>query len=657
MQHALLICIAFVCSFSFLPNEVNAQSKYMQWAEKPVLHNTPEIAKNSSAVVLKDLRLVEYTPNNKDEVEVTSELKRLIKVLDDKGVESFNKIYVRIASGAYDVEVKARAILPDGRVVVVPQDKILDVEEEGKKYKKFAMEGVVTGSEVEYYVKQKFEVFTFGMEYYMFGSSPTEEAWFGLSVPDHLYFDVKGYNGFTVEKDTVIDKQRLTFAHASGIVPFKEEQYSSSDPHIPNVQYKLSYNYAQDKNVRLNTWNNLARNVYNNYHVLSDKESKAIDNFMKQMKLPKNASTEEKIAFIEHYIKSNIVITDSRISEDADNLEVIVKTKVAREFGAIRLMIGVLEKAGLKTSVVFPSKRDDSPIDESFENFRLLNDVLLYFPETEHFLDPIGLQNRYPVFDPYWGGTQGLFINETEIGGFKSGLYQFDTIPLMPFEYSSTNMETHLKFNKERDSLILDTRQILTGYSAIPYRSIYSFLETERHDDFTKNVVSNISKSDSVHIKKVENKELTNTLKNKPLIISATITSSDLLEVAGKNILLKIGETIGTQVQMYEDKDRQLPIIIQYPHALIRDIELDIPDGFTIKNPDDLRFEVLDGKTIETSTMGFISTYTIKGKKLTVHINEFYKAIYYPKENIDMFRKVINAAADFNKVTLVLEKL
>jgi hypothetical protein len=52
----------------------------------------------------------------------------------------------------------------------------------------------------------------------------------------------------------------------------------------------------------------------------------------------------------------------------------------------------------------------------------------------------------------------------------------------------------------------------------------------------------------------------------------------------------------------------------------------------------------------------------ITGCKKTLHIHLiffrcYYTAIYAPLHRYEDFRKVINAAADFNKVTLVLEKL
>jgi hypothetical protein len=119
--------------------------------------------------------------------------------------------------------------------------------------------------------------------------------------------------------------------------------------------------------------------------------------------------------------------------------------------------------------------------------------------------------------------------------------------------------------------------------------------------------------------------------------------------------LLKIGDIIGRQVEMYQEKPRQLPIELPYPHVLDRKITIYIPDGYTVKNPNDLNFDVTykDGDVV---TLGFVSNYTVKGNEIDLNIHETYRNVLYPLSQLAIFQKVINASADFNKVVLVLEK-
>ena len=53
--------------------------------------------------------------------------------------------------------------------------------------------------------------------------------------------------------------------------------------------------------------------------------------------------------------------------------------------------------------------------------------------------------------------------------------------------------------------------------------------------------------------------------------------------------------------------------------------------------------------------MVFRSSYEQKDGKITVTIVEYYKVIDVPIAEYNEYKKVINAAADFNKITLVFE--
>lgn len=631
------------------------QDAFVEWKNNPVLHKLEAEDKDLGAVILEDFRYHEYKMNEKNEMFVYCEERRLIKVNDDRGIEMFNKIYVATSINSEVISIKARAIQPDGKIIIVPQKKILDVEENGRKYKKFAMEGVEKGGEIEYYTFIKYPLFKFGIEYFTHSSVPIRKARFALCVPEHLYFDVKGYNGFSVSKDTVLNSKRYIYSSADNLPYFESEKYSSTDPYIPNIQYKLSYNYAKDRSVRIDTWSELAKNVYANYMQLSEKEIKVTDNLLKKIHYNEGSKVETIVA-IEDFIKTNFSINRQATGENADIIEKIIKSKVASYYGATRLMLALLQEAKIPVTIVYPTKRDNTPIDEEFENYKLVDDILLFFPSTGQFLDPVNISWRYPFVTPYWAGTKGLFIKETSIGSLHSALASFDTIPMLPYENSSSNLDVQMRFNKTMDTLELKSKQTLTGYNASSYRPAFTFLEKDKQDEFTKDIIGNISKNDSVTNIKVENQLMSESYKMLPLNIYGEIKSVELLERAGNKILIKVGEVIGTQEEMYQEKKRKLPLLLQFPHSLDRVISFEVPKGYRIRNVTDLLLHVTD-KDASGETMGFISTYTLTGDQLQINLHEFYKQIYYPIEKIEIFRKVINAAADFNKVVLVLEKV
>jgi len=629
-----------------------AQKSPLDWVASPKLHVADSQFVNESAIILDDVRQHQYVDVDKDNMVIMITCRRLIKINDDKGAELYNKIYIPVNPVTEVVQsIKARTIQPTGQVLDLPQDKIFDVTEDGNAYKKFALEGIEKGCEIEYMYTIKRKVSFFGLETYQSGYAPCENAVFILETPKRLLFSVKGYNGFTVSNDSVIGDQRITTAIQKNIVALADEKYSDRTPNLMNVQYKLSYNLSIDQNARLFTWNELAKNVYTAYTTFTPKETKAIDGFIKGINLPKNATEEEKLVAIEEYIKT-AVGDDDQGGDDADNIEKIIKNNVASNDGLTKLFIATFERLGINYQIVFPSKKDDYPLDETFENYKLVEEMLFYFPNSGNFMEPANRTIRYPFIDPAWAATTGLFLKGTTIGTFKTAIASFDSIGIQPYDKNAIDLEVKMQFTGTMDSMQLHTKQTLLGYGATSYRPAFSFLSDDKKEEFTKDVVTTVAKTDNVQNITVQNSAMTDTYKNKPLIIEADITSGDILDQAGNNILIKMGEVIGPQVEMYQEKPRQLPIAMEYPHSEDRDIYFTIPAGYQIKNLNDIN----SSKTAANDSIGFVSSFTQKGNILHIKIHEYYKMTDFPVIMFEEFTKVINASADFNKLVLVLAK-
>ena len=137
--------------------------------------------------------------------------------------------------------------------------------------------------------------------------------------------------------------------------------------------------------------------------------------------------------------------------------------------------------------------------------------------------------------------------------------------------------------------------------------------------------------------------------------VSVDFRSSHFVERAGSRILFKVGELIGPQIEMYRDDERTVAVENDFNRMYNRTIKIHLPDGYRVRNADDLLIDI--AYTDEDDVpFSFKSDYILEDKVLTVHIEEYYKEIYAPLSRYEDFRKVVNAAADFNKITLVLEK-
>jgi hypothetical protein len=212
-------------------------------------------------------------------------------------------------------------------------------------------------------------------------------------------------------------------------------------------------------------------------------------------------------------------------------------------------------------------------------------------------------------------------------------------------------VKTQLDF--ENKTVKVNMTQSLGGYLAYYTQPIYRYLTKEQKDDINKNYA--LSENDE-HMKDiiVENVGETD-LFTKPMVVKYTSEQNDLLESANNKFIFKAGLLIGPQAELYQEGARKTAGAMSYGHYMQRSLEINIPTGYKIINPDDLKIEQTcskDGKEIAS----FKSSYEIKDSKIIVSVYEDYREVNYPLSIFDSFKAVINAAADFNKKTLIFEK-
>lgn len=623
------------------------------WDAKPALHAVPDIYNKESAVFILEKRNIKYVINKtgkKNEISVYRTIHRIIRLLDDKGVEYFNKMTVSSVPGALIQNIQGRTIKASGKVVDLAKDQIrTNNDEHGQLQYHLAFEGVEKGDEVELFYTEKRPFAIFGSEVMQFGL-PVAKASFQLEVPEYLYFDSKGYNNFPNATDTIIDKVHHYSAEQTNLDAIEDEEYSDLTPNLKRIEYKVSY--SGDSRTKLYTWNDLAGRLFETYYTFTDKEQKAVRKFLEPMKLD-GLSEEEKIKRIEETIKQEIVYDEQQDSDEAEKLGYVLEKKAAGETGLVRLYVACFEAAGVQHDLGSTSNRFEYPLDDKFENWNRPNTYVFYFPGTKQYLSPGTTFLRYPMIPAALRENKALFCKRTTVGNLTTAIASIRHIPVLPMEESADMIKAEVSFDKESMSPEIKMVHAFKGYAAMSLRETVSFIPKDKEKDFVQNIAAGIAdQPEDIVSYSFNNKGLQHYSDNKPVEIHAVLKADKLMETAGSKWLFKVGDVIGPQAQMYQDKKRKLPISMPYPHSLIRDITINIPEGYKITNPESVKIDVKD----EGSTMGFKSDYTINDGKMQIHINEFYSIDHYPATTIEPFRKVINAAADFNKVTLVLEK-
>lgn len=605
-----------------------------------------------SEIVLKHHVQYEYVfENNQFVMYMTTHL--IVWVNNNEAIEKNNKIYIPMNNTIELVTLKARSINKEGKAVYFDINNLKEVkDEESGNYRIFAVEGVELDSEVEYFYTKKMNPDSFDRVYTQF-DCPTKISSFKLISPSHLKFDFRSYGGYSeILQNAKNTEANEYYGAATNIPALKKEQFSYFDANRKRIEFKLAYNTARSK-ARLNTWEEAAKTFY---AVLSEKgkgDEKAVDKFVKNLGDNASLSLDERIKKIEKKIKTDIKIEPRQYGNELSQLESVVKNKVASGRGITKLFFLTFEKVGIKCYPVITCSRERKRFDPTFDTWNYLDDFLLYFPDAGKFMAPVSFEARYPLVPPEFTSQQGLFIEPFQVGSVNSALSSIDMIPATDYKLNNDDMDIAVTFSDDLSTNTVAHKRDFGGYNALQFMNYYELMTKEQRSGMVEDITKQTA-PDAV-IKRWECTPLTEPETYK-FIMDVTFESTHFIEKAGNRVLFKVGELIGPQTELYRDDTRSNKVENEYNRGYERVIKVSIPEGYKIKNPDDLKINVVYTDGDKTPFL-FHSDYKLEGQTLIISIDEFYKEIYAPVERYEDFRKVINAAADFNKITLVLEKV
>ncbi len=641
-------------SASFTVTAQNRMAEYnnYDWAKNPTMHTVTVDEQKLNAVgeIYKIMREYIYNSNNELDLYVTKH--QCVHVNNDDAIEQFNKVYVPYALNESIISVKARTITPDGKVKEVNQSSMKELENVADKssYKIFALEGVDKGSEVEYLYTIKIKPSIYGAEYLQ-DDYPKKNIEYSIISPSNLAFKTKSYNGLAqAVTDTSLKEKNYLRVFSDGIPMLYKEDYAVYTANLQRVEYKLAYNYASSK-VELYDWPKASDIFWTAYDVTDMKLLSEAKKFVSKQQIP-YSDDENKLIAIDNYLKNNISIQDAEADELAD-IKKIITNKVANEEGMIKLYTAILNALEISYELVVTSSREYARFDGDFQSWSFLDHFLIHVPSVDLWLVPTDADMRNGMIPDMWSANDGLFIKKISVGAVTSGIGKVKYIPAVTTEMSHHNTFATIFFDGNFDEIKLHLTQNVAGYHAA-FQPYYSYFSDDKKKEIQNDYLKAIGVDAVLSNVKVTD-HLLDTTKYHSLIFDADVTINSLVEHAGNRYLFKIGNLLGEQSQLYNEKPRLSPVDIQSESVYHRELIFTIPDGYKISNLDDLKldFEVIDNGKTDTY---FHSNYKMEGSKVTVSIIENYGQIHYPLSKYEEFKKVINAAADFNKVVLIMEK-
>lgn len=575
---------------------------------------------------------------------------RITKVKTARAIERHNRIYISMRNVSAIVALQARAISPDGRVTRFDQNNLKEIKDDktDNSYRIFAIEGVETNSEIEYFYTLKASAKTHESVYFQ-EEVPIRDWSFSLISPRQLVFDFRIYNEKgTVQSDTLRGQNRYAFA-AGPISGLQEEPFTFRDAYRNRLEWKLAYN-LQRSTARLNTWASAGRVFYRAVTNYPPGASKALSRFVKTIKDNPQDIPELRIKRVEDAVKNTIRINKNSSDPALDELPEILKFRQASGEGITKVLMLAYEALGIPVQLVVTCNREYAKFDGDFDTWAFLDEYLLYFPQTNGFLSPDEYELRYPLVPQKFSGHKGLFIEPVTVASLKTGISWIRDIPALPYTADSDDLDIEVQFSQDLTSNTVKHKRTFIGYDAASMIPYYNALSEEQRRKFAEDLFGsdipglqfdswNVQTSAVNYLPKME--------------LAAAYRTDFFLERAGPRTLLKVGQLIGTQSELYSPRERLLPVENSHNRGYSRSIRLVIPPGYQISNLESLvmKVEYRDGERIPFS---FESGYTLTGNEVVIRITEYYKELYAPIERYEDFRKVINAAADFNKIMLVL---
>lgn len=647
MKQISFLFLMFCIGFTGIAQQLYYET--YNW-DKPVIFSTDTV---SPKVILCENSTIEYTfiDDNFTQFNLVHSIEQ---INSEEEIEANNKRFININSNNELVVAKARVINRNQKTFELDQSQILSSTDEktGKTHHYFALDGIEKGCIINlYYVIRKTPSYNGNIQYIQ-DQYPTDSFEFNLITPSHLVFEFATYNDTNTIKNIESENKNHYQLKLTNIPALIDEDQSPYYQSLKQVWYKLDKNLANSTK-DISSYGDASQNVYQNLFVLTDsKDVKALAKLKKQIPVTNSESAEQLIIDIENYLKANINIIEA-YGPPYNQTSWIIDNKTASTNGMTMLFVQLFKAFNLNFQVVLTNDRTVSFFNKDFESYNCLDSYLIFFPDLKKYLDPENFIYRFPLIPYELTDNNGLFIKETTLGDFSTGIGKVKYIDPLGYRDSYNDMNISASFAPDFDSTLLNIEIISMGYYALYNQAYYALLNQQDKKDMIRENLDMYMKDLAYDDYTVINGEV-ELVGKKPYIVQTKAKTVNLIETAGNKFLFKAGELIGPQVEMYSEKERQLPVHDSYKRSFIRHLKIEIPDGFTIKNLNDLNIDehyIIGNDTI----LIFNSKYTTDGHVVNIEITEYYDQLYYKVSEYEAYRKVVNAAADFNKIILVFE--
>lgn len=573
------------------------------------------------------------------------------QINDLNAVERYNKLYVPTYNGQLPLSVKTR-VIREGKVVSSADNaNIKTVKEEDTEYKLIAVESLLPGSFIETFTVIKTDISFSGYTTFQ-SADPIKELLVVIETPSFIHMKTKVVNGDVKVKEKIQGESEFKYIELKDVPAAQEEEYSFRQARMMRLEYTLDKIDNQRGGDR---WGDIGSRIYTSIWADYDKYKSAAKKFVKSVGVKSSNSIQENVFLIENNLKSNVqVIRGVPTPEDPFDA---IKSKFASPFGMNRMMLYALKAAEIDLQLLLTCDRTIRFFDKNFTSEEYVTDLLIYVPQIKQIIDPLEQGLRSPSIGDAYLGQDALLVKEEELGGNITPVTVTMKIPANDYATAIISENYEVSIDPDKGEFDMKVEKGWGPSCDRGLRYIFTLVNEDSKPELYKSILqtklsdAKLTETEDVNAQYKEFSDI-----NKPFIIKGRLTGSDMLEFTGDKIIVNAGFIIGEQSQLYNAKPRMFPMDIEFVHAYDRLIKINIPEGYSFENLDAFNksFEYKNEKG--EVLCSFISSYKIEGNQVVVTIAETYNQLTYPLEFYDSFAKVVNAAADFNKIAIFLVK-
>lgn len=575
----------------------------------------------------------------------------LVQINDVQAVEEFNKLYFALNDFQALVDAQTR-VIKDGKVLFTATKKdATEINTEEGRYMQLAVENVTPGCYIEtikvsqrsvnrpgnFNIQFTVPIRDFKSIYYTINT---------IGVKAHI----NGFEGSCTSE--LVDDRYISYFSMENVPALQLESYATEKSCRGRIDYAYANvpggSYTETK------WSDKGNTVFANFTTGFEEAKGPIKKMLKSEGISSKATEFEKIFALENYLKQNFELGDdyNYKSFPADEF----KTHTITNFNMNRLYTMSLQLLEIPFEIVLTGDRTEILLERDFVSDDYIETVLFYFPTLDMYSEPTDQTSRIPNISGSYYDQDAVHIKLVELGGTVNPVSVIKHIPVNDPESSKISEDYVVKFESGMTNTITQYKRSYSGAAEGGLRLVGFFMSEEDAKKMYEDIIKSGQANAAVTELAYRNYNLENIEEMQaPFEVSATLTGADLLEFAGDQVLFHVGMIIGQQSELYNEKPRQNPIDVSYAHRYERSIVVEIPEGYTAGGLEPLKQTITcekDGKVLAQ----FVSNYQVNGNQIKITIDESYFAIRLPKELYGTFSKVINAAADFNKIDLVLTK-